>query len=139
MDNKELNLNEMEEIVGGRGGSRTMLPARKGFAVYRIQSGDCLSRIAGRYGVSAKYLQSINSTIAEEVPSRGLLCVHFPPSSLPSFCPVPGLSRVFRRLSCPAAAAGHSPHASEDLPRLPLILADAFKDGSKPALQQHVP
>ncbi len=63
MNNKELNLNEMEEIVGGRGGSRTMLPARKGFAVYRIQSGDCLSRIAGRYGVSAKYLQSINSTI----------------------------------------------------------------------------
>ena len=64
MDNmNELNLNEMEEVVGGRGGSPTKLPKKKGFAVYRIQSGDCLSRIARRYGTTAEYLKAINPTI----------------------------------------------------------------------------
>ena len=60
---KELNMNEMDMVVGGRGGSPTMLPERHGFQVYRIKSGDCLSKIAGRYGTTADYLKSINSTI----------------------------------------------------------------------------
>ena len=64
MDNvNELNLNEMEEAVGGRGGSPTKLPDVQGFSVYRIKSGDTLSRIAGRYGTTADYLKSINPTI----------------------------------------------------------------------------
>ena len=59
----ELSLNEMEEIVGGRGGSPSKLPKKKGFKVYRIKSGDCLSRIAGNCGTTAEYLKSINPTI----------------------------------------------------------------------------
>ena len=59
----ELNLNEMEMINGGKGGSPSRLPDRPGFLVYRIQSGDCLSKIAGRNGTTAEYLMRINSTI----------------------------------------------------------------------------
>ena len=59
----ELNLNEMEMINGGRGGSPTMLPERDGYWVYRIKSGDCLSRIAGTYGTTAENLKRVNSTI----------------------------------------------------------------------------
>lgn len=64
MDNmKELNLNEMEEVAGGRGGSPTKLPPKPGFNVYKIKSHDTLSKIAGRYGTTAQYLKSINPTI----------------------------------------------------------------------------
>lgn len=64
MDNmKEMNMNEMENVVGGQGGSPTRLPDVPGYLVYRIKSGDCLSRIAGRYGTTAEYLKAINPTI----------------------------------------------------------------------------
>jgi len=63
MEIKELNLNEMEEVAGGRGGSPHMLPEKPGFKVYKIKSHDTLSKIAGRYGTTADYLKSINSTI----------------------------------------------------------------------------
>ena len=63
MDIKELNLNEMKEVAGGRGGSPHMLPDKPGFKVYKIKSHDTLSKIAGRYGTTADYLKSINSTI----------------------------------------------------------------------------
>ena len=63
MDNMELNLEEMEEVSGGRGGSPKKLPSKRGMKVYRIQSGDTLSRIAGRYGTTAEYLKKINPTI----------------------------------------------------------------------------
>jgi LysM repeat protein len=59
----ELNLNEMEMINGGHGGSPTRLPEKPGYWVYRIQSGDCLSKIAGRNGTTAEYLKRINPTI----------------------------------------------------------------------------
>ena len=59
----ELNLNEMEEVIGGRGGSAHKLPEKQGRKVYRIKSGDCLSRIAGHYHTTAQYLKDINSTI----------------------------------------------------------------------------
>ena len=59
----ELNLNEMEEVTGGRGGSPTKLPYKAGFDVYQIQRGDTLIRIANRYRTTADYLQSINPTI----------------------------------------------------------------------------
>lgn len=59
----ELNPNEMEQVVGGKGGSRTRLPEKAGFEVYKIQSGDTLGRIAARYGTTAGYLKEINPTI----------------------------------------------------------------------------
>jgi LysM repeat protein len=63
MKNNELSLNEMKEVVGGKGGSPKKLPAKQGFKVYRIKSGDCLTRIANNYGTTADYLKSINPTI----------------------------------------------------------------------------
>ncbi len=60
---KELNQNEMEMINGGQGGSPTRLPDNPGFRVYRIQNGDCLSRLAGRPGTTVEYLKRINPTI----------------------------------------------------------------------------
>lgn len=68
MDNmNELNLNEMEEISGGKGGYRTKPHNKAGFSIYRIQSGDTLSRIAGRYGTTASYLQSINRSVIPNI------------------------------------------------------------------------
>ena len=64
---KELNLNEMENVIGGRGGSPTKLPDKKGYWVYRIKSGDCLSKIAGRYGTTTATLQRINSKYIHNV------------------------------------------------------------------------
>ena len=63
MDEMELNLNDMEEVAGGRGGSRTKLPPKAGFAVYKIVSGDTLTRIANRNKTTVEYLMSINPTI----------------------------------------------------------------------------
>ena len=40
MENMELNLNEMTEVTGGKGGSKNVLIAKKGYRVYQIQSGD---------------------------------------------------------------------------------------------------
>ena len=67
MDNmNELNLNEMEEIAGGNGGSRTELPAKKGFKVYKIVSGDNLTRIAKKFNTTVNYLMEINPAITDK-------------------------------------------------------------------------
>ena len=63
MESKELNLNEMEEIAGGRGGSKLPLPPKGNLGVYQIVKGDTLSRIAKRFNTTVDYLVSINSTI----------------------------------------------------------------------------
>ena len=63
MDNQELNLNEMEEVSGGRGGSSTPLAPKPGVIVYQIQKGDTLGKIAKRYHTSAEMIKSFNSTI----------------------------------------------------------------------------
>ena len=59
----ELNLNEMEQISGGAGGSSTHLPPKSGCAEHLIQTGETLSRIAGRFGTTVDYLMSINKGI----------------------------------------------------------------------------
>ena len=63
MDNMELNVNEMEEVVGGKGGSPKMLPPKAGLKVYKIQLGDTMIRIAQRNRCTVDYLMSINPTI----------------------------------------------------------------------------
>ena len=54
---------EMENVVGGRGGSPTRLPDVAGLMVYKIQSGDKLGTIARTYNTTAEYLKAINPTI----------------------------------------------------------------------------
>ena len=67
MDNmNELNLNEMEEISGGAGGSKTPLPPKAGFDVYKIQSGDNLTRIAKKFNTTVDYLFAINPDITNK-------------------------------------------------------------------------
>ena len=63
MENKELNLNEMEDVVGGTGGYSRRPKEKAGFALYQIQRGDNLTRIGRVYGVTADYLKSINPSI----------------------------------------------------------------------------
>ena len=62
-DINELNLDEMENVSGGRGGSKTILPAQPGLSVYQIVKGDNLTRIAKRFNTTVDYLFAINSTI----------------------------------------------------------------------------
>ena len=63
MKNMELNLNEMENVNGGRGGSPTMLPEKKGFFVHQIASGENLTRIAKKFGTTVKAIMDANPTI----------------------------------------------------------------------------
>ena len=50
-------------VSGGRGGSKTILPAQPGLSVYQIVKGDNLTRIAKRFNTTVDYLFAINSTI----------------------------------------------------------------------------
>ena len=68
MENKEmimneLNVNDMEEAAGGRGGSRYMLPDKAHYVVYRIQKGDTLSFLAYDCRTTVKALMRANPTI----------------------------------------------------------------------------
>ena len=64
MDNmNELNLNEMNNIVGGAGGSPHPLSDKSGCIVYRIARGDTLGKIARRYGTTAERIKAVNTTI----------------------------------------------------------------------------
>ncbi len=66
MENMELNLNEMENISGGKGGSRTPLAPTKDYDVYRIESGTTMIRIAHRFHTTVDYLMAINPTITNK-------------------------------------------------------------------------
>ena len=68
MENKEmimneLNVNDMEEAAGGRGGSRYMLPDKAHYVVYRIQKGDTLSFLAQDNRTTVQKILSLNPTI----------------------------------------------------------------------------
>ncbi len=63
MSENELNLNVMEAVTGGKGGSPAPLSPTKQFDVYRIESGATLPRIAYRFNTTIDYLMSINPTI----------------------------------------------------------------------------
>lgn len=59
---KELNLNELEEVTGGKdNGGYTRRPAPKaGCDIYQIVKGDNLTRIAKRFNTTVSYLMAIN-------------------------------------------------------------------------------
>ena len=66
MSNTELNMNEMEAVTGGKGGSPTPLSPTAQFDVYRIESGATLTRIANRFNTTVNYLMAINPTITNK-------------------------------------------------------------------------
>ena len=55
-DTMELNMNEMEQVVGGKGGSREKLKPKKGYKVYQIVHGDTLTKIAYRFDTTVDNL-----------------------------------------------------------------------------------
>ena len=67
MENNEMNLNELEGVVGGRGGYSKKPPELPGLGIYKIKSGDNLNRIAHRYNTTAEYLKSINSDVISNI------------------------------------------------------------------------
>ena len=60
---EELNLNEMTEASGGKGGPPNPLPAQSGLKVYKIKSGDRLGRIASAHKTTVDFLMSVNPPI----------------------------------------------------------------------------
>lgn len=66
MSNIELNLNEMETVTGGKGGSPTPLAPTKEFDVYKIEYGTTLTRIANKFKTTIAYLMAINPTITNK-------------------------------------------------------------------------
>ena len=59
----KLNMDELEMVNGGVGGSRKPLPERAGYMVYRIAKGDTLEKLGRRYGTTADRIKNANSTI----------------------------------------------------------------------------
>ena len=60
---KELNMNEMNNIVGGAGGSPRPLPEKSGCFVYRIVRGTTLGKIARKFGTTVERIKAVNTTI----------------------------------------------------------------------------
>ena len=64
MNANELNINELENVNGGRrGGSPTELPKKEGYIVYQIAGAENLTKIARRYGTTVKAIKNANPTI----------------------------------------------------------------------------
>ena len=63
MNTSELNMNEMENVNGGRGGSPTVLPRKEGFIVYQIAGDENLTKIAKWYGTTVRAIKNANPTI----------------------------------------------------------------------------
>lgn len=61
----EVNMNELEAVSGGAGGSSTPLPPKAGCQVYRIIGNDTLTRIAQRFNTTVDYLMAINKGIID--------------------------------------------------------------------------
>jgi hypothetical protein len=63
MDINEVNVNELEQAVGGRGGYRKPPEPIFGLEIYRIQAGDNLTKIARKYGTTWMHLQDLNADV----------------------------------------------------------------------------
>ena len=62
MDNMELNMNELEQVVGGKneGGYAKKPAERTGRKIYHIVSGDTLGKIARRNNTTVDKIMAIN-------------------------------------------------------------------------------
>ena len=60
---KEMNLNEMENVSGGKGGSPKPLPPKEGCIVYQNEKGENLTKIAKWYGVTVAAIKAANPGI----------------------------------------------------------------------------
>ena len=62
MENRELNLNEMEEIIGGRneGGYESKPGKKKGCSIYHIAPGNRLGQIARDHQTTVEAIMAVN-------------------------------------------------------------------------------
>ncbi len=63
MEKKEINVKEMEEVVGGKGGYKKPPEPVMGLEIYQIQRGDTLTRIARRYNTTWMELKDLNRDV----------------------------------------------------------------------------
>ena len=62
MSNVELNMDQMESVSGGRGGSPTKLPEKTGYIVYQIVGDDNLTKIAKKFNTTVNAIMKANPT-----------------------------------------------------------------------------
>lgn len=66
MDNMELNLDQMEQVTGGKCGGYDKKPrAKKGCKIYRVVHGDTLTKIAGRCNTTVAKIMSVNPELTD--------------------------------------------------------------------------
>ena len=58
----ELNLNEMEQVIGGKdeGGYTRKPKAKAGCIIYKIKSGETLGKIARAHGTTVEKIMKVN-------------------------------------------------------------------------------
>lgn len=68
MENMELNLNEMEDVTGGRnkGGYDKKPGAKRGCKIYKVVHGDTLIKIANRYGTTVDRIMAVNPELTNK-------------------------------------------------------------------------
>jgi len=68
MENKELNMNEMEQVVGGKdeGGYAKKPADKKGCTIYRVVSGDTLTKIAARNNTTVPKIMAVNPELVNK-------------------------------------------------------------------------
>ena len=63
MEMNEVNVNELENAVGGRGGYRKPPATIEGLEIYRIKAGDNLTKIAKKFHTTWMHLQDLNADV----------------------------------------------------------------------------
>ena len=65
MENKELNLEEMEEIIGGKnnGGYDRRPQEKPGCVIYKIGAGQTLGKIARANGTTVEQIMKVNKEL----------------------------------------------------------------------------
>ena len=124
MDNmKELNLDELEGVGGGKGGSKEILPRKEGFICYQIEKGDTLGKLAKRFHTTvAKILDAKYWPHPQRKRhQQGTLHLHPLLSRFPIFYPPePRIFRgslfLFRPVFRPGGQSGAAPPVPESLP-----------------------
>ena len=68
MENMELNLEQMAAISGGKneGGYAKKPAAKRGCVIYRIQSGETLTKIAERYHTTVSEIMKVNNELTDK-------------------------------------------------------------------------